>query len=101
MQKEHIREPIIPQGSVPEYIIGTLFRQCGGAFVEGTNLLDGLAHVATWHIDASRQNFAFSNKFLATRHHQAYVDSAGAVRNWVFVGKSEYVIDILAFSCVC
>ena len=88
VRKEHAREPIIPQGAVPEYVVGTLFRQCGGAFVKGTNLLDGLAHVAAWHLNSPSSEFSFSNRFLETRHHQAYVDSEGSVRNWVFVGKS-------------
>ena len=89
VQREHTDESLTPQGAVPGYVVGTLFRQCGGAFVKGTNLLDGLAHVAAWHLDGPSSTFSFSNRFLATRHHQAYVDSAGSVRNWVFVGKSD------------
>eukprot|EP00966_Prymnesium_polylepis_P006795 156591-Prymnesium_polylepis.1 len=84
--EEHDHVPVEVQGVLPDYIQGTMFRQCGGAFIPGSDLLDGLAHVAAWHLGSSP---TFSNRFVRTRHHAEFVKSKGTVRNWLFsAGKT-------------
>ena len=80
---EHTHEPVDVLGEVPNYVRGTFYRQSGGAFVDGTDLVDGLAHVSAWHIGATS---SFSNRFVQTRHLDKFRKSNGGVRNWVGVG---------------
>ena len=80
---EHNHEPVEVLGDVPNYVRGTFYRQSGGAFVDGTDLSDGLAHVSAWHIGATS---SFSNRFVQTRHLDKFRKSNGGVRNWVGVG---------------
>ena len=78
------RAPCTVEGEVPGWLAGDMYRQCGGAFVDGTNLLDGLAHVACWHLSAD--GITFSNQFLDSTHYRDFKASDGKVRNWAAVG---------------
>jgi len=63
----------IVEGSLPDWLSGTLFRQSGGAFIDDsdTAFLDGLAHVSAFKIKGGAVKF--SNKYMRTENFQKFI----------------------------
>mmetsp|Transcript_15499 Transcript_15499/g.20365 ORF Transcript_15499/g.20365 Transcript_15499/m.20365 type:complete len:530 (+) Transcript_15499:1498-3087(+) len=65
-------------GKIPEYIFGTLYKQSGGAFKEGTDFLEGLAHITAFRLENGQAKF--TNKYMRTQEFADFMNKGE--RHW-------------------
>lgn len=84
---EHTAVPCMTvEGSIPEWLKGTLYRQSGGAFVDDGEkaFLDGLAHLSAFHICDGE--VTYSNKFMRSKEFKEFMETGR--RTWAITATS-------------
>mmetsp|Transcript_19110 Transcript_19110/g.31310 ORF Transcript_19110/g.31310 Transcript_19110/m.31310 type:complete len:196 (+) Transcript_19110:227-814(+) len=82
VQAEHTKtECEVVDGVVPEWILGSVYRQSGGAFLgeDKHAFLDGLAHINSYKFTGDGR-VLFSNKFMRTKQFKTFADTGK--RTW-------------------
>ena len=73
VEKEYEGYECSVEGTIPEWLNGTIYKQSGGAFSDEYDFLDGLAQIVSFAVEDGK--VCFTNKYMRTKDYERFVNN--------------------------